>query len=161
MENGGLVPIETLRDQYGSFPVDFWPYHQLHHFFSIHGHSIWAMSYLTQFERLCKAKDPFAHMISELYEMLIQLPPMWNQHTFGNGNLTSNKIFMRSSCCTYTSWPTLALLTLKHKRIITTDTMVQCAYCSGTNLSFDFGLLMKRLQSMRHVPPCVVGVTHN
>lgn len=67
LQDGKLIRLETLREQSGSFPMDFWRYRQLHHFFVTHGGSIRDVSTLTPFECLFIAEEMILHMISELY----------------------------------------------------------------------------------------------
>lgn len=75
MQDGKLIPLETLRDRTGSFPMDFWHYRQLHHFFKTQGDSIRDVSSLTPFERLFIAEEPISHMVSELYQLLSSASP--------------------------------------------------------------------------------------
>lgn len=61
LENGNLLAFEVLKAQCGGFPMDFWPYRQLH-FFAQHGHAIRDISSLTPFKRLFIAEEPIPHM---------------------------------------------------------------------------------------------------
>lgn len=76
LENGRLLPLQTLTERYRSFSMDFfWRYKELHHFFSTCRCSFWAVTTLTQLERLFVADEPIPHMISELYKLLILASP--------------------------------------------------------------------------------------
>lgn len=68
-----LMQVNTSgnpRDQAGSFPLDFWRYRQLHHFFKTQENAIWDISALTPFEHLFIVEEPAPHMIIEFYQLL-------------------------------------------------------------------------------------------
>lgn len=71
LENSRLIPLETLRDRFGCFPMNWRRHKQLHHFFAAHGGSIRELSTLTPYEWLFIEKELTHHMISELYKLLV------------------------------------------------------------------------------------------
>lgn len=70
LEQGKLIPLETLRDRYGCFSMDWWRHKHLQHFIVTHGSSKRGLYTLTPFDHLVIEEEPTLHLISKLYQLL-------------------------------------------------------------------------------------------